>query len=551
MLKKIIVGLFFIITAACSSPSSDGLNLKILIGSIANELKGQNVRKHMEILASDEMLGREAGTENYDKAAQYVIDNFKVLGLQPLGHNGSYKQPIRFLESKLDIESTELILFKDDHSIDLILREDYLRSGGFGVIDEEILAPLAFVGYGIIAPEYNHNDYENIDVKDKLLLMLSGAPAEFTTDQRAYYSSSRTKAEIAIEQGAVGVITMRTPVDQKRRPWARYLSGLGAPGMRWLNENDEPYQGYTQLKGSATISQSGAQKLFNLSGHNLEQIFKLHAEGGTNSFLMGIEASLKRSSIQREVVSSNIIGFIQGDDPELKKEYVIYTAHLDHIGIRGDGEDNIYNGAYDNAAGIGAIIEIADTIISMESKPRRSIIFAAVTAEEKGLQGSSYFTINPTVPLESLVANINIDMPYLGFPVADLHGFGAEHSTLYHALEKASQYIGMQLTPDPLPQEVRFVRSDQFSFVKEGIPALGLRPGTISSDESIDGAKELDNFLKNHYHQPTDDLSLPFSIEGTERFVRTGLALGLIIANDQSRPIWNKDDFFGDKFSKD
>ena len=260
----------------------------------------------------------------------------------------------------------------------------------------------------------------------------SGAPAEFTTDQRAYYSSSRTKAEIAIEQGAVGVITMRTPVDQKRRPWARYLSGLGSPGLRWLNENNEPYQGYTQLKGSATISQSGAQKLFNLSGHNLEQIFKLHAEGGTNSFLMGIEASLKRSSIQREVMSSNIIGFIQGDDPELKKEYVIYTAHLDHIGVRGDGKDNIYNGAYDNAAGIGAIIEIADTIISMESKPRRSIIFAAVTAEEKGLQGSSYFTINPTVPLESLVANINIDMPYLGFPVADLHGFGAEHSSLYY-----------------------------------------------------------------------------------------------------------------------
>ena len=551
MLKKIIVGLFFIITVACTSPGSDGLNLKILIGSVANELKGQNVRKHMEILASDEMLGREAGTENYDKAAQYVIDNFKTLGLQPLGHNGSYKQPIRFLESKLDIESTELILFKDDHSIDLILREDYLRSGGFGVIDEEILAPLAFVGYGIIAPEYNHNDYENIDVKDKLLLMLSGAPAEFTTDQRAYYSSSRTKAEIAIEQGAVGVITMRTPVDQKRRPWARYLSGLGSPGLRWLNENDEPYQGYTQLKGSATISQSGAQKLFDLSGHNLEQIFKLHAEGRTNSFLMGIEASLKRSSIQREVVSSNIIGFIQGDDPELKKEYVIYTAHLDHIGIRGDGADNIYNGAYDNAAGIGAIIEIADTIISMESKPRRSIIFAAVTAEEKGLQGSSYFAINPTVPLESLVANINIDMPYLGFPVADLHGFGAEHSSLYYALEKASQYIGMQLTPDPLPQEVRFVRSDQFSFVKEGIPALGLRPGTISSDDSIDGAKELDNFLKNHYHQPTDDLNLPFSIEGTERFVRTGLALGLIIANDQSQPTWNKDDFFGDKFSKD
>ena len=169
--------------------------------------------------------------------------------------------------------------------------------------------------------------------------------------------------------------------------------------------------------------------------------------------------------------------------------------------------------------------------------------------KEKGLQGSSYFVKNPTIPIENLVANINIDMPYLGFPVADFHAFGAEHSSLYDAVEKASGYIGMQFTPDPLPEEVRFVRSDQFSFVKEGIPAIALKAGTISSDPNIDGSKELDNFLKNHYHQSSDDLDLPFSVEGTEGFVRTALLLGLVVADEDEKPTWNKGDFFGDKFT--
>lgn len=550
MFKRFIIGLFLISLVACSKPAPNKLDYLENIDSIVMGLKGTNVRQHMNILASDEMQGREAGTENYDKAAQYLIQNFSDLGLQPLGSGGSFKQPIRFIESRLDTESTAMRIYNDERSVDLIFKDDYIRSGGFGNVSEKITAPLVFVGYGIIAPEYNHDDFEGVNVKDKILVVLSGAPPNFNTDQRAFYSSSRTKAEIAIAKGVSGIISLRTPVDQKRRPWARYLPGVGSPGMRWLNKDNEPHNGYIQLQGSATISQTGAKKIFELSGHDLDQIFNLHADGLTNSFDMGITATLERSSNQREVLSSNIVGFIEGSDPILRSQYVIYTAHLDHIGIRtGKGNDHIHNGAYDNAAGIGSIIEIASSILSMDERPRRSIIFAALTAEEKGLQGSSYFVKNPTVPIESLVANINIDMPYLGFPVADIHAFGAEHSSLYGAMERATQYIGMQFTPDPLPEEVRFVRSDQFSFVKEGIPALALKAGTISSDINIDGDKELDHFLKNHYHQPTDDLNLPFSIEGTERFVRTGLVLGLIIANDEQKPSWNTDDFFGDKFA--
>jgi len=536
--------------ASCNQPDSSDASFGPNTDALLERIKGKNVRQHMLILASDEMKGREAGTDNYDNAADYVIQNFKNYGLKSMGDDGVYTQSIRFLESRLDVETAKFSVHKDNTKIDLIFRDDFIRSGGFGGINEEISAPMVFVGYGIVAPEYNHDDFAGVEVTNKILVMLSGAPPGFSTDQRAFYSSGRGKAQVAIARGAVGIITLRTPVDQKRRPWARYLPGVGSPGMRWLDDDGLPFQGHQELKGTATVSQSGAEKIFALSGHNLEQIFSFHQEGGIKSFGMDITATLSRSSIQREVNSANVIGYVEGSDPELSNEFLIYTAHLDHIGIRtGKEGDDIHNGAYDNAAGIGSILEIADSISIMNPAPRRSIIFAAVTAEEKGLQGSSYFVKNPPIPIENLVANINIDMPYLGFPVADLHAFGAEHSSLHDAVEKASDYIGMQFTPDPLPEEVRFVRSDQFSFVKEGIPAVALKAGTISSDPSIDGSKELDNFLKNHYHQSSDDLDLPFSEEGTEGFVRTALLLGLIVADEDEKPTWNKGDFFGDKFS--
>ena len=288
-----------------------------------------------------------------------------------------------------------------------------------------------------------------------------------------------------------------------------------------------------------------------MSGHDLDALFVKHEAGGTGSFDLGVSATLARSSTQRRVSSANVVGVLEGSDPELRDEYLVYTGHLDHIGLRpGKNGDDIHNGAYDNAAGVGAILEIAQAMSQLPVKPRRSVIFAMVTAEEKGLQGSSYFTKNPPVPASQLVANINIDMPYLGFPVLDVHAFGAEHSTLMAPADEATRQLGMQLTPDPKPEEVRFIRSDQFSFVVEGIPAVAFKAGMISSDPAIDGEAALDDFLKNHYHQSSDDLDLPYSAEGAERFARAGLLMGLIVADDDERPRWVENDFFGDRFAK-
>ncbi len=512
---------------------------------------GGEIRAHMELLASDDMQGREAGTDSYRRAAEYVITQYEAAGLTPGGDDGTYLQTIEFFETRLVPDSARFSLLVGEEEIPLVFRDDFIRAGGYGDVDEAVSAPLAFAGYGIVAPELGHDDYAGIDVTGKILVVLSGAPPGFDTDRRAFYSSSRGKAETAVTLGAVGLIVVRTPVDQARRPWERYLPGIGAPGMRWIDAAGQPYQGFPELSGSAAVSEAGAVKMFAASGHDLDALFEKHAAGQTGSFDLGIDASLARSSAQRRVTSANVIGILEGSDPRLRDEYVVYTGHLDHIGVRpGKDGDDIHNGAYDNAAGVGAILEIAQAMSVMSTRPRRSVVFAMVTAEEKGLQGSSYFTKNPTVPARSLVANINIDMPYLGFPVNDVHAFGAEHSTLYGPAKEATKMLGMQLTPDPKPEEVRFIRSDQFSFVVEGIPAVAFKAGMQSSDPAIDGAAALDDFLKNHYHQSSDDLSLPYSSAGAERFARAGLLMGLLVADADERPVWVENDFFGDKFAK-
>jgi Zn-dependent M28 family amino/carboxypeptidase len=214
----------------------------------------------------------------------------------------------------------------------------------------------------------------------------------------------------------------------------------------------------------------------------------------------------------------------------------------------GETGDNIYNGAYDNAAGISIALEVAGAMARLSPSPRRSVIIAAVTAEEKGLRGSDFLANNSPVPIGDIVANINIDMPYLGHPIADVEGFGVEHSTLYEALSRAAEKRGLTLTPDPRPELVRFIRSDQFSFVKRGVPGLNLKPGSTSSDPSIDGAALRTAFLQDHYHKTSDDLNLPFSDTGAERFANAVLTFGLIVANDDVRPKWKTGDFFGDRF---
>jgi Zn-dependent M28 family amino/carboxypeptidase len=537
-----------LLTAACGDAPQPTMSKQVQ-DKLLNQITVEGVRYHAVVLADDALEGREAGTRGYNAAADYVALQYKNYRLKSFNDDGSYFQPINFLTSSLDVATAQVSFAIGDEIFDLKLREDFVMGAGFGNSVEAISANVIFVGYGITSPGNDFDDYADIDVKDKIVVMLSGAPAHFSTDERAYFS--RSKAQTAVANGAIGVIGVRTLTDQKRRDFKFYLPGLGSSSMRWLDQESQPYDAYSQLQVSATLSQQGAEKLFTNSPISLEDILARAEEGKSQSFDMGIIASLGRQSNHEVITSSNVVGYIEGSDPVLKDEYVVYGAHLDHIGIRpGKNGDDIHNGLYDNATGIATILEIAKAISNMEVKPKRSIIFISYTAEEKGLRGSSYFVNNPPVAVNQLVANVNIDMPILTFPVNDITPIGAEHSTLLAAAERAAETLNIGLKPDPLPEEVRFVRSDQFSFIKAGIPAIYYKAGDGSADPHIDGPEMVQNFLKNHYHQASDDLSLPFDKVGVENYAKGALLIGVNIANENERPQWLEGDFFGEQFGQ-
>lgn len=519
--------------------------------AMMHSVSASRMRADMEVLAADGMRGREAGTEDYARAAAFVAKQFGDIGLQPLGDEGGFLQSVEFIETRLVPNSGALTLRSQGRDLVFAFGEDFVVTGGYGDADETVTAPLVFAGYGIRAPERSHDDFSGIDVRGKILVVFTGAPPEFGTSERAFYSSATEKYELARELGAVGVVTVQTPVDRKRTPWQRILDTADHPSLRWREADGTAHEGFAELKGNAALSPQGAAKLFQFLGHDLDLLFAEFFAGKIKGFDGGATATLTRRSVQNRVSSPNVIGVLRGSDPRLSGQFVLVTAHLDHLGVMSKPKgDAIYNGAYDNAAGVAVMLEIARAFAVAPIRPRRSIVFAAFTAEEQGLRGSDYLAQHPPIPIDSIVANLNFDMPYLGFPIADVEGYGIVHSTLEDVLKLAAATVGVSVTPDKKPELVRLIRSDQFSFVKRGIPGVNLKPGSISAEPSVDGAAATDAFLADRYHQPGDDLSQPFSERGAETFIRTGLMFALIVANDAGQVEWKPNDFFGERFGR-
>ena len=514
-------------------------------------VSASRMRADMEVLAADGMRGREASTQDYARAAGFVAEQFREIGLQPLGDEGTFLQNVEFMETRLVPNSGALTLRSQGRDLTFALGEDFIVTGGYGDADETVTAPLVFAGYGIRAPERNYDDFSGVDVRGKILVVFTGAPPEFGTSERAFYSSATEKYQLARQLGAVGVVTVQTPVDRKRTPWQRVLDTADHPSLRWRETDGTAHEGFAELKGNAALSPQGAAKLFHFVERDLDRLFVEFFAGKIKGFDCEATATLTRRSLQNRVSSPNVIGVLRGSAPRLNGQFVLVTAHLDHLGVMSNSKgDAIYNGAYDNAAGVAVILETARVLAAAPMRPRRSIIFAAFTAEEQGLRGSDYLARHPPVPIDAIVANLNFDMPYLGFPIADVEGYGIVHSTLEDALNLAAATAGVTVTPDKKPELVRLIRSDQFSFVKRGIPGVNLKPGSISAEPSVDGAAMTDAFLADRYHQPSDDLSQPFSERGAETFIRTGLIFALIVANDAGRVEWKPNDFFGERFGR-
>lgn len=546
--------LFAIAIASSAQPDPAGFEAetdeRTLETALATITRG-NLEKHVRFLASDELKGRMSGEPGHDAAAAYVAEQFEALGVEPAGQFATWLQDVPLVRSELDVEGASMTVHSDLGETKLRWKDDFVMSGDKVRDETSVRAQVVYAGFGVHAPELAYSDYDGIDVEGRIVAIFGGAPATFPSNQRAYYSSGRTKRDEMARRGAVGYVTLRSRVDQERRSWDVITLNAGMiAGMSWRGLQGDVSGHHHELEGAALISEGVSPTVFEATPMTFEQALKAAESGEPASKALGIEITLSQRSEHAEITSPNVLGVIRGSDPDLADEYIVYTAHLDHIGIGApvDGDD-IYNGFYDNAMGVSLLIEAARAFKAMPEPPRRSILFAAVTGEERGLLGSDYFAQYPTVPKEAMIANVNLDMPLLLYPLADVIAFGAQHSSLDEPVGRAAQVEGLALTPDPIPEEVLFIRSDQYSFVRQGIPAVFLVPGFTSSDPDIDGDALFQAHLKTHYHRPSDDLSRHVDWPSALRFARTNVRIGLEIDGDDAPPVWNDGDFFGDKFA--
>lgn len=504
------------------------------------------MKAHVMFLASDAMRGREAGSHEFDIAAQYVAAQFYAAGLRPGGDEGGYLQKVPLIGYKLADKGNFVWTATGGQPQTLVFGEDFVPSPNPAKPETSLSAPIVFVGYGIVAPDYKRDDYRGVDVRGKIVAYIGSAPADYDGEERAFFSSAPSKARIAAEHGAVGVIQIENPRSGRgAAPFAATVSQWQRERVTWARAGDRAGSESAPILG--TLSMAAAAKMFAGARTSWDQVRKA-ADSDKAVFapvpLKGV-LSVAIKTETRPMPSSNVIGLIPGGDPKLKDEVVILSAHLDHIGVGKPDKtgDTINNGAEDNAIGIASLVEEAKRFAASGKPPRRTVMFLAVTAEEKGLVGSDYFANNPTVALKSIVADVNLDMPLITYPFEDMVVFGAQRSTLGPIVERAVASVGVTMSPDPMPEEGIFVRSDHFRFVQKGIPSVFLWPG-----EKGAGKAAWADFMANHYHQPSDEISQPLDWAQGVRFVAVNYAIAREIADNDERPRWNKGDYFGTYF---
>ncbi|MBE1298362.1 MAG: M28 family peptidase [Alteromonadaceae bacterium] len=526
----------------------------VLFGAAAtaDTAKVQNIKAHLRFLSHDLLEGRDTGSRGLEIASIYLASQFEQYGLKPAGDNGTYFQRVTFRQSYLDQDSPKLSFTKNGSTTDLSYPKQYLAGPSTMSEMAAMQGELVFVGYGIIAPELEHNDYDGLDVDGKIVVLLSGKPQSFPSEEGAHFASGYQKSKYAAENGAIGMISIPTPRSEKVRPYQRSLSYIHTPRVRWMKADGMPANSFPSLKAGASLSPDTAKMLFEGEQKSLDDIYaELEDDKSPKGFALGTTVKYEKKSDFKEITSPNVVAVLEGSDPQLKNEYVVYSAHHDHIGIAKTVEkDKINNGAMDNAAGTSVLLETARLFSEMKQRPKRSILFVAVTGEEKGLLGSDYYAQNPTVPLDSMVANVNLDMPILTYEFADIVAFGASHSDLKGSVAEAAAAQGLKLSPDPMPDQAIFTRSDHYSFVKQGVPAVFIIPGFTAKDPNVDGGKKFYEFFGTDYHKPSDEYSEDFNWTAAEKFANVNFQIGTTIANQTNRPAWNEGDFFGDTFSK-
>ena len=510
------------------------------------EPQAANIRAHITFLASDLLEGREAGSPGYDIAANYVASQFAQLGLKPAGVGGSYFQPVPMVGWRAVDQGSFDIVDKAGKVTPLVSAEDFLIGRNPMAAETKVSADLVFVGFGIVAPEHHRNDYAGLNVKGKIVVVMSGAPKFLQTEERAYYTNNRTKRAAAEARGAIGMITMSSRAEEASRPFANGARFAKSWNMSWKDNQGHPFTVAPTVPRLASISAKGAQKIFEGAPVGLDVIMAAVTtdEGKLPRFALPYAARIETRTEFKSVDSRNVVGMVEGSDPKLKDEVIVLSAHLDHIGVSAPVKgDSINNGALDNASGIATTLEVARALIQGPTPPKRSVLVLANTGEEKGLVGAEYFARNPTVERRRIVADVNLDMPVLTYDFIDVTAFGADRSSIGPAIRRAAERMGIGLSPDPMPQEGLFTRSDHYRFVEVGVPAVFLMTGFGG-----EGAKAFQHFMATDYHKPSDDLNLPINFEAGAKFARLNYEITKELAEMPDTPAWNPGDFFGTKY---
>jgi hypothetical protein len=489
-------------------------------------------------IADDGNEGRQTGSNGYLRAASYVISRFKSEGLKPAGVGG-YLQPVKFEQQTVDQVASRVELKSASfESTPLHVGEDILITASGAPRPAHVVAPLVFIGYGLHLPEEGYDDLAGVDLKGKIALVLSGGPANISGPIKSNARFGRAK--LLGRLGAVGMITLTTP-KQIEIPWARQRLLAGQPGM-YLTEpalRDTP-DGFF----SASIDPAKSETLLKGSGRTFADLCAL-ADASKPLPHFDLPSQLEATVItRREPLSSpNIVARLEGRDRKLAAQYIVVSAHLDHLGI---GEpingDRIYNGAMDDASGVATVLDIAHRLGAASERPRRSVLFVIFTAEEKGLLGSHYFASRPTVAADSIVADLNFDMALPLWPLKSVFAPGADESTLGADAAAVAAARGLVMAPDALPDRNVFIRTDQFSFVREGIPALAFKFGFAKDTPEFQIEHD---WRANRYHAPSDDLEQPGVLkEEAAKLDAYVAALALRIANADSRPTWLPNSIF-------
>ena len=520
-----------------------------------DSITADRVLSHIKTLSSDEFEGRGPGTHGEELAINYIADQFKKVGLEPGNTDGTYfqKVPLAGITTKQDAElkvkvgGKELKLkYKDDfvaRTVRLIER------GGFE-------SDMVFVGYGVVAPEYGWDDYKDVDVRGKVLLMLvndppvadSKNPAKlnekmFKGKAMTYYGRWTYKYEIAAEKGAAGVLIIHEWDDKTNSGPAAYPWAV-ARGMMVVENFDlvAKDNNMSRVNIEGWITEPKTREIIQAAGFSFDELKKQAVRRDFKPVTLGAHAKLAIEQKIRRINSNNVVGKIEGSDPKLKDQYVIYTAHWDGygIGIPNDKGDKIYNGALDNASGCAGLIEVARAFKASPKPPRRSILFVAVTAEEKGLIGSKYYAENPIYPLEKTVAEINMDGLNQYGRTKDITVVGLGNSTLDDVLRQAAAEQGRVLRPDAEPEKGFYYRSDHFNFAKEGVPALDPGSGIDYIGKPAGwGLKKRDEYTAHDYHKPSDEIKPDWDLSGAAEDLRLLMTVGYRVANTDKYPEWS------------